>query len=80
MRNIKLGLQDFKVRLASYGKSTGAAMITFNKEFKKLLPRSQVVVLSPANFLNMSEGGRYFFHSYPGIFHLGLRPIRPIIP
>ena len=33
--------------LASYAESTGAAVVTFDKGFKKLLPRSQVVMLSP---------------------------------
>lgn len=33
--------------LASYAESTGASVVTFDKGFKKLLPRSQVVMLSP---------------------------------
>lgn len=33
--------------LASYAESTGAAVVTFDKGLKKLLPRSQVIVLSP---------------------------------
>lgn len=34
--------------LASYAESTGATVVTFDKGFKKLLPRSQVIVLSPS--------------------------------
>lgn len=33
--------------LASYAEATGAAVVTFDKGFKKLLPRSQVILLSP---------------------------------
>lgn len=33
--------------LASYAEATGATVVTFDKGFKKLLPRSQVIFLSP---------------------------------
>ena len=33
--------------LASYADATGAVVVTFDKGFKKLLPRSQVLLLSP---------------------------------